>query len=360
MKILHIIDSLGLGGAQSVVKGIFEAQKDNKSIFLFALRKREITTEINHENVSIFNSSSKYSLAPLFALKKLIEREKIDILHCHLFRSNVFGWLLKVIWFPKIKLIFHEHGSIAIDGIFYRIFLRLSRKSVILYIAVSQAMKRALVTLHIPEEKITVLYNFVDTKKFSRDNITWNIAEERKKLGIPADAFVVGFAGRLIELKGWREFIEAARIIGMQDKSVRFVMAGDGPDREKMLRKIAQYGILNRVAYLGYVSDMWKFYSILDCFVASSSTESFGIAILEARSMAVPVIASNVPGLEELVTDQENGLLFEAGNSEELSNKIGLLKEDSESSGKMVRNGLSEIPTYSLDAYITKLTAIWV
>jgi len=112
MKILHIIDSLGLGGAQTVVRGIFESQKDNRDIFLFALRRRDITMEIDHINVKIFNSNKKYSFKPLIKLKELIRKEGIEVLHCHLFKSQLFGVIIKIFYFPKIKIIFQEHGKI--------------------------------------------------------------------------------------------------------------------------------------------------------------------------------------------------------------------------------------------------------
>src|SRR3989338_4867280 len=162
MKILHIIDSLGLGGAQTVVKGIFEKQPKNKDIFLYALRKREITTKIKNKNVKIFNSTSKYSLEPIKELRKLIEKEKIDILHCHLFRAQVLGWILKRFYFPKIKLIMHEHGQIFQNDIHYNFLMSKMQKEVNLFIAVSKATKQKLIEkAKIDPKKITVLYNFV-------------------------------------------------------------------------------------------------------------------------------------------------------------------------------------------------------
>ncbi len=169
MKVLHIIDSLGLGGAQTVVKGIFEAQKDNLDMYLYSLRMREITVEVDHLNVKIQKSKSKYTLSPLLELKHVIGREKIEILHCHLFRSQVFGWLLKKIWFPHIKLIFHEHGEIFYSNPCFVPFLKVSARAVDTYIAVSKATRDLLVSkATTPKEKIQVLYNFVDIARLIR------------------------------------------------------------------------------------------------------------------------------------------------------------------------------------------------
>jgi L-malate glycosyltransferase len=358
MKILHIIDSLGLGGAQTVVKGIFETQKDNKDIFLFALRTREITTEIDHKNVFLYSSKSKYSLAPLLALKKLVEKEKIDILHCHLFRSNVFGWLLKVIWFPRIKLVIHEHGGVIEDGLPYKLFLKISRRSVDLYIAVSKFIRVSLTESGVPGGKVKLLYNFVDTEKFNRDRITWNIADERKKLGIPANAFVVGFAGRLTERKGWREFVQAAAIISKQGKSIKFLIAGDGADRDKLLKLIAGNGLQNQISFLGRVQDMTWFYSLLDCFVIPSHYEPMGITELEAMAMQVPVVASNVPALNEIIKDEINGILFDVEQNN-LAEKITLIRIDTQLRGHISKNCTEDIQRHNLVEYLNKLQKVY-
>ena len=95
MRILHIIDTLWLGGAQTVVKTLFEKQEEKENIFLFALRKTEPLLSVNHKNVFVFPSSSKYSLNPIRKLIRFIHVHEINILHCHLPRSQFFGYLLK-------------------------------------------------------------------------------------------------------------------------------------------------------------------------------------------------------------------------------------------------------------------------
>ncbi len=291
MKVLHIIDSLGLGGAQTVIKGIFETQKSNKNIFLFALRKREINMEIKHLNVYLFNSNKRYSLKPIKELRKLIEKESIDILHCHLPRSQITGWILKKRYFPKIRLIFHEHSDIYDNKVLPFLFKKIQNR-VNLFIAVSKATKQELIKkANIDPKKIVVLYNFVDLEKFNRKNIKWNIQKEREKLGIGRDEFVIGFAGRLIERKGWRDFIEAANILIKENKKFKFLIAGDGPEKQKMLDLIEKYNLNSNIIYLGYQSKMVWFYSLLDIFVIPSHWEGLPMAQLEVMDMGIPMIS---------------------------------------------------------------------
>ncbi|OGJ19906.1 hypothetical protein A3K73_08110 [Candidatus Pacearchaeota archaeon RBG_13_36_9] len=344
MKVLHLIDSLNPGGAQTVVKGIFEKQKNNKDIFLFALRKRDIKTEIDHPNVFIFNSSRKYSLKPLKDLKQLIEKEKIDILHCHLFRSQFTGYLLKKRYFPNIKLIFHEHGEIFQNHLIYNIFMNKSPKRVNLFIAVSKATKNELIKkAKINPQKIVVLYNFVDTDKFNRKNITWNTQKEKEKLGIQKDEYVIGFVGRLAYVKGCDILIKALPHL---DFKYKVLIAGDGPERKKLERLADKLGVRDKVIFLGYVDNPLWVYSLMDVLVVPSRSESFGISIIEAQSFDIPVVSSDVKGLNEIIIDKENGTLFEGKDSKDLAKKIETIYSNKDLRKKLIKEGYKNIKRF--------------
>lgn len=108
--VLHLVDSLGLGGTQTILKDYFESRSGDRTVHLYALRKVPRQTVIAHSNVQVNSSASRFSIAPLFHLRRLVRERGIGILHCHLFRAQVFGFLLKALFFPRITLVFHEHG----------------------------------------------------------------------------------------------------------------------------------------------------------------------------------------------------------------------------------------------------------
>jgi len=356
-KILHIIDSLGLGGAQTVVKGIFEYQPENMNIFLFALRKRKILTEIKHPNVKVFNSTKKYSLLPIIELRDLIKKENINILHCHLFRSNIFGVFLKLIWFNKIKLIIHEHGGIVEDGFLYRLFLKFSQRLVNFYIAVSKFINLSLVRAGVPQNKVFVVYNFVDTKKFNQNMIVGNIQNEREKFGIPSNSFVVGFAGRLVERKGWREFLQAASVQSKQNNY--FLIAGDGIEKEKMLQEIKDLKLESKVKYIGRVSDMVWFYSLVDCFVLPSHWEGLPMTQLEVASMNLPLISAKTPGCDEIFIDNDSCLYFDVNDILDLDKKISLIKNDKNFKNILIHNANAVVQKFNLKNYLINLNKIY-
>jgi len=135
--VLHVIDSLGLGGAQAILKDFFEYRTSSGAIFLYALRVVPGQLKIGHPNVSVNPSSWRFSMAPMLKLRAIVDSCAVDILHCHLFRAQVFGYLLKTIFFPRLVLVFHEHGRAVgregeswIEAMLFRWFLAAAWRSV--------------------------------------------------------------------------------------------------------------------------------------------------------------------------------------------------------------------------------------
>ncbi len=353
MKILHIIDSLGLGGAQTVIKGIFESQKSNQDIFLYALRKRETNIKVSHQNVIIYDSQKKYSLKPIKELKSLIEKEKISILHCHLFRSQVFGYILKKRYFPKIKLIFHEHGEIFQNHFIYDMFMKKAKGVVDLFIAVSKSTKEELVKkAHIKPDKIKVLYNFVDLKRFNPKKIKLNVKREKEVLGIIKKDFVIGFVGRLNKVKGCEYLIKALPSL---DFSYKVLIVGDGPERKRLGKLVNNLKLSKRVLFLGFVHQPEKIYKIMDLLIIPSLSEASPMSLLEARALKIPVIASNIKQIKEILP---NNLLFDKGDFLEIAEKIKIFKKHLKSLRKKFEQSI-KINDYSLKKYVGSLKIIY-
>ena len=127
-RVLHIIDSMGLWWAQTVAKWIFEWQKDNSNIYIYALRKRDINIEIDHSNVFSDDSKNKFNF-PILKLRKFIIENNIEVLHCHLAKSQIMWWILKTVFFPSIHLVFHEHGQVFEAGKIYPFIMKLFNRN---------------------------------------------------------------------------------------------------------------------------------------------------------------------------------------------------------------------------------------
>lgn len=356
-NILHIIDSLGLGGAQFIVKGFFESCSENKNIFLFSLRKREINIKVNHQNVCIFDSDKKYSFKPIKELIKYIKDNQIEILHCHLFKSQFFGLLLKIFYFPKIKLIFHEHGQIFQKSFYYKHLMRFSKKWVDLFLAVSYATEAELIKKSaISKEKIKNLHNFIDLDKFDRKKITLNILEEKKKLGIKNNEFIIGFVGRFAKVKGCEYLIKSLPYL---DFDYKCLIAGDGELRNNLEQLAKTLKVDDKVIFLGYQKDVLKIYPLIDVLVMPSKSEASPMAFYEAQALGVPIIGSNVSAINEFVLSNKNGLLFEFGNSKELAEKVRILYANKILKNMMGKYAIKNIQKFSLKKYLNNLNNIY-
>ncbi len=352
MRVLHIIDSMGLGGAQFLVKGIFEKYQ-NPDFHLFVLRKRKILISVNHPNVFFSESKGKYSIKSFFELKKYIKKNKIEVLHCYLLKSQIFAYILKRFFFRDIKVISHELGSIfSNETLFYKKFIKIAKKHVSRYLAASEATKQELIKrADIKPETIIVMYNYIILDNFKRDKIKIDVVKEKERLDISPEKITLGFAGRLHKVKGCEYLIKSLAYI---ENKVKLLIAGSGNEEKNLKQIIQNESIEDKVVFLGFVKDMMTFYPLIDILVIPSEHESFGLIAIEAQALGIPVIAANVPGLNEVVLHEKTGLLFEPENPKDLSKKIDFLVNNSEFKEKIIENSYANANKYSIEKYYKK------
>jgi glycosyltransferase involved in cell wall biosynthesis len=126
---------------------------------------------------------------------------------------------------------------------------------------------------------------------------------------IPGKPLVLGAAGRLVPLKGVHRVLHAFAAVAKRFPAAMLLIAGDGPERPRLVAQARALGIGDRVAFLGWIEDITGFYRRLDLLAHSSSEEAFGMSVAEAMAQGVPVVATNVGGLSEIVVDGTTGLL---------------------------------------------------
>ena len=351
---VHIVDSLALGGAQRVLKTYFESEKNNRNVHLLSLREVDDPVTIDHQNVKVSKARGKYSFSPLKDILRLIKGQEITIVHCHLFRAQIFGFLIKIGSRQKCRLIFHEHGRVVgkeyesyLEHVFFRTFLFVSQKWVDQYVCNSKLTKECLMKLVSPRRLIVIVPNPIIPKKEVHESARVLV---RAKMGIPENKFVVGFAGRLIRTKGWRQFLEAVSIVS-QNRECFFLIAGIGPDLDEVK------GVINRLdldecgRVIGHVHDMTNYFASIDCFVMPSLWESHGIAHLEAQAARVPIIISDIQGLRKTVRPGVDAMLCSPGNSLSIAESIIRLKENVELRESLVGHGLTNVERFSLSGY---------
>jgi glycosyltransferase involved in cell wall biosynthesis len=225
-------------------------------------------------------------------------------------------------------------------------------------IAISNATKNYVLRLGAKPSKVTVIYNGVDLKRFRL--IPGKREEMRRKLGIPMDAVVVLTVRRLVYKNGVDTLLDSAKLAVQKNPQVVFVVVGKGPDLESVRLEAAQLGLEGNFRLAGFVSDedLPSYYNLADLFVLpSKSGEGLPLVALEAMACGLPVVATDVGGIREILLPKY-GKLVPPNQPELLAEAIGEFAEaDFASQRQELRSRIEE--RFSWEANVERLTQIY-
>jgi glycosyltransferase involved in cell wall biosynthesis len=367
-RVLHVIDHLGVGGAQSLLLSMFKQRVNESDLLLFALRKDPSESATYDPRIKISTNQSRLSMiGPVVDLIKLARHENVTIIHCHLQKSLLIAALLKLFFFKHLPIIYHEHGDILDDkdtGVLskfvYRALVRIAGFLGIGFIAVSDYTSEQLILRsRIPKDRTKVLHNFTVAESWTDDKLCAQRARIRLQYGISDTTFAVGFVRRIIANKGWAVLLDALQYIPV-DRNILVFFAGTGNEQPKLKESIVSRNLSRRVRIIGNVPDAAnQFIPGLDCIIVPSFSEAFGLVPLEAFQRNVPVIASNVPGMGEVLRNEINALTFPAGDAQKLAELILQISSDVELQRKLQYNGRLSLNQFSFDSYYDKLQQVY-
>lgn len=316
-KVLHVIDSLHLGGAQEVVLNLATCGDRRRFTHEVAtMHGRGVYWERMAALGIPLHSLSPHKFLPWYAasLPELLVRGRFDILHCHLIASNIIAKPLgRMCGVPVI--LNHDHTNddyragnrirLALDSLSNRLATHI--------IAVSDSCRKFLIEREgVPEAKITLIQNAIDLGRFSTSCGTR--AGARKALGLPDDRPVVAGVGRLNPQKNFSLFIRIAAGVLKQHPQAVFILAGEGPEEGHLRRLALECGVGDRFHFCGYVPDTRQVYLAADVLLMPSLFEGLPMSLLEAMAMRVPVVASALDGIAEVVEDGRDGFLVPSGD----------------------------------------------
>jgi len=357
MNVLHIINSPGLGGAETMVRDILTINSDH-TVFCLRYDKKD-RFKVLGERVMYGTYSKWYKFNPVifFRLLKTIKKQNINIIHVHLANSLFYAIIIKFLQ-PRLVLVYHELSEIVYSRkLQYLLKVFISKINKI--IAVSDFLKDELLKHGVPENKIVVLPTFVNIELFSKktDKTIFDkfISDYNLK-----DKFIIGFVGRLIERKGWKELLQAYSILIKKNLSKNFLLliVGDGQDKPKMLKFVIEHELQNHVLFLGYIDQIKLVYEALNLLVMSSYYEGLSMTQLEAVCCGVPVLSSDGGGLTEIGTSNEI-TYFKNKDVGSLSQSLYKCVNEYDICLAKALKAREIIHKFSLDTYIQSLDKIY-
>lgn len=330
MRILHIISSGGMYGAEAVILNLSRTLNEGPhrsplGVFLNSsnpnLQLHENATKIGIESCLI-PCNGQIDRKVITSIRELVQRTGADVVHAHGYKADIYAYF--ALRASGIPLVSTCHNWLDNDHktFFYGAMDRLILRGYARVVAVSEDVRQRLLKANVRAGKISFIRNGIYLRRF--DSASAVVKEE---LGWGAYQ-VVGMAARLSEEKGVDIFLNAASRVLAHCPDAKFVVAGDGPDRAALDASIDKLGIRGNVRMLGRCDDMPAFYASLDVMVSASRQEGLPIAILEGMASRLPLVATAVGEVPTVIQDGRTGVLVPAEDPKLLAAAIIELLRD--------------------------------
>ena len=302
MRVLHVITGLGVGGAELQLKSIVEhTRHDCDVVTLYNPGPVAEMILAGGNRLSDLGMTRNTQLSALPALHRLVRAGRYDVVHSHLYRSQIYGrpaaWLAAT---PVVLSTEHSIGDTHLErrrmtpGV-RALYLATERFSDAT-IAVSETVRDRMVAWGVRPSRITVIPNGVDLGRSAFD--AGARARVRDQFGIARREYVIGVLGRLDPNKQFGLVIEAAAPL-LAD-GARLLVVGKGEEDARLRQVAAGCGVTDRVVFAGERHDVAAMLSAMDLFVASSAQETFGLSVLEALGNGAHVLYTTCPALQGL------------------------------------------------------------
>lgn len=246
---------------------------------------------------------------------------------------------------PRVLGTFHVDSTCDVrrerSGATHRLLEVVSNWSLDAAVAVSEATRRDwLSRTRLPGRRVVTIHNGIDPDIFRR-RTTKEMA--RRALGLPVEALMIGGVGRLEEVKGFVDLLDAAAHLRPGLPGIFIVLAGDGSLRETLEQRALSLGIADRTRFLGFQRDVQCVLDALDVFVLPSLSETLGYGLLEAMASELPAVGSMVGGVPEVIVPGKTGFLVPPRNPAALATALGTLLESAELRARMGSAGRERV-----------------
>lgn len=318
IRVAQLIGALQVGGAERQVLHLasnLDPELFESHIIVFSEAKQGFRDSLSPAlRYYCLNYRRRFFLAGLRRLYSYLRSNRIDVLQCHMYHATLPGSVLgRLAGVPVILTT--EHGKNTWKTWRHHLLERLVVTPLVTHrVAVSEDIRRLRMQLDgVPAEKISVIGNAVDT-------------------GVPAadpgkTPHRLGALGRLVDAKDYPVLLRAMRYLLDNGRDLQLDIAGEGGCREELERLIADLDLADRVRLRG-IRPSAEFLQGIDVFVMSSKREGVPVALLEAMAHGMPVVATGVGGIPEVLRDGMDGLLCDSGRPEQLASAISRMLDD--------------------------------
>jgi len=365
MKIIHIFKISGIAGSENHLLTLLPALKDKGLDIVVIMMENpkllvdEFYQKLKSVGIKVYRVKIKFNLSILVfnKVKNILKTENPNIVHTHLIHGDLFGILAaKTLGFKKIISSKHNDDSFR-NKLYIKCLNKFLNKGLSKVIVISEALKKFSVVV----EKISI--DRVVVVRYGLDNFELDLKNKnlRMELGYGENQIVFGIIARLTEQKGHIYLLEAFKNIVKKYNKARLLVVGDGMLRKQLETIVNNYRIDSFVQFLGRREDTADIYNAIDAFVHPSLWEGFGLVFLEAMSFALPVIATDVSAIPEVVEKNGTGLLVKPKNVEELFIAMEKFINDMDMAKKLGKRGKIRVKEeFSVENMVNKTSKVYL
>ncbi|MCI0566951.1 MAG: glycosyltransferase [Acidobacteria bacterium] len=299
-------------------------------------------------------SRGEFDLVAVLAIARLLRRFRPDLIHYHTSHAITLGTLSSFAS-GRIPTVASRRVSFSLSRnplAAWKYTHRVDR-----IIAVSEGIRRLLLSSGIPRERITVIHSAIDLDRFRQLPDRQDL---RHKLGYAPQDFVVGSVGHLAEHKGHSVLVEAAGRLSAEPHSLRYLIVGRGERQEAVRRKVQTLGLEKVFRLMGFSEEVADILPALDMFVFPSLSGEGSPAVLkEAMACGLPIVASAISGVEEVIHHGQEGLLVAPGDAVALSAAILMVASDRSLGIQCGRLGREAVRRYGVDQLVDQTESLY-
>jgi glycosyltransferase involved in cell wall biosynthesis len=342
ISILFVIDGLEFGGGERVFLQLASGLRNRYRVFVATSANGSFAYELDKLGIQLFSVDMLRQLTsrPIRQIKDIIRHNEIDLLHSQGSRADFFARVAgKLAGVPHIictvAMLVEGYDVGSVRKSIYRFMDHMTERYVDRFIVVSDYLRNTLIDRRgLPTESVIRIYNGIELDNY-HPYIEGEPASLRDQWNIPQDVPLIGAVGRMVWQKGLKYLIQAVPAVQQVSPEVWFLFVGEGPLRPDLESLAHQLNVHDRVVFTGFRSDIAQILSTIDILVAPSLLEGFPMITLEAMAMAKPVVATNIQGIAEQISEGQEGILVPSRNPEALAGAVLRLIHDKDLSSRI-------------------------
>lgn len=342
-RVLFLIETKGPGGAETVVVHLarhLDPSRFQSRVVLLGTGWLHEELQRQGVDVVIVPSNRSWDIGFLRQLMAAAREFKADLIHAHLPGTNLYGAVAaRYLGIPSVVTYHGELHQPGYEPRFARFKNFLVRRFADRIVLVADYLRHDFVNVaRFPTRRLSIIYNGIPIRSMPTE--AQRLAK-RAELGLGPHAPVVGVVANIRRPKGYQYWIEAAAIISREIPESRFVVVGQGsgPLLDEFQQQVKQYHMERQLLHLGFRSDTADLLGTFDLFMLSSISEGLPLAVVEAMAAGLPVVATRVGGLAELVEDGVSGYLVPPANSRALAERSLEILRDPARRARMAESG---------------------